>query len=341
MKQKRLLFTAIGLIAVVLANATTWRINPNPSAKAQYQTVEEAMEDVHVQPGDTLLLDPGYYGYVNVNKKNITIIGNGYFLGWNKGWAESDETIINEIMLTDGCTIEGCTANYITPSGDGITIRRCKADQIGSGAYGYNNCLMEQCIATGQIIARTAGTVRNNIVIGQIVTYDTNGILIENNTVICNSLGNYVLSPNNGGSNCIARNNIFIHKDQTLNDNLVPASSYMVYPEDLTGWSMYNNVTSIAPEYKDPKYNNHDIGATVETLFLNEGSDDGKWRLSENSPAKNMAIDGGDCGAFGGRTPYVLSGVPQFIPHITKIEVPTRPTDGKITIKLKIENQDE
>lgn len=340
MKQKRLLFVALGVIAVVLANATTWRVNPNPSAKAQYKTVAEAMDDVHVQPGDTLLLDPGYYGYVDVNKKNITIIGNGYFLGWNKGWAESDETIMIDIRLYDGCTIEGCTANQIRPDGDGITIRRCKADYIGSTSNGFNNCLIEQCIVTGDLFTRTAGTVRNNIVIGSIITYRETGIIIENNTVIQNSYDRYVLNIDNG-SNCIARNNILIHSDQTLNDNLMPASSYKVYPEDLTGWSMYNNVTSIAPEYKDPKYNNHDISATVETLFLNEGSDDGKWRLSENSPAKNMAINGGDCGAFGGRTPYVLSGVPQFIPHITKIEVPTRPTDGKITIKLKIENQDE
>lgn len=335
MKQKRLLFVALGVIAVVLANATTWRVNPNPSAKAQYKTVAEAMDDVHVQTGDTLMIDPGYYGDINVTKENITIIGNGYFLGWNKGWAESDETIFTNVNLAKKCTIEGCTANSIS-SNDSGTIRRCKAESL----YGGGNSTIEQSI-TNSISISTGDIIRNNIIIGYIYTsYYYSGIVVENNTIITNERDRMPLDLRTGSNNII-RNNIIIQSCQDLNSDLVPTSSSMVYPKDLTGWSMYNNVTSIAPEYKDPKYNNHDIGATVETLFLNEGSDDGKWRLSEKSPAKNMAIDGGDCGAFGGRTPYVLSGVPQFIPHITKIEVPTRPTDGKITIKLKIENQDE
>ncbi|MDE6631813.1 MAG: hypothetical protein K2K23_02315 [Muribaculaceae bacterium] len=340
MKQKRLLFTAIGLIAVVLANATTWRINPNPTAKAQYKTVAEAMDDVYVQPGDTLLLDAGSHGDVNISKENITVIGTGYLLDQNKNWSENDQTFISTAILNaQHGTIEGCSANGISTSGH-CTVRRCKANSISASDYS----VVEQSL-TNSISVNSFCNVKNNIILGTVFSpwYSSEGIVIENNTIITSAPYESGATPLNinPGNNCIVRNNIILNTCTDLNNNLVPASSSWVYPSELPGVSMYNNITSIAPEHKDSKYNNHDIGATVESVFVNAGSDDGKWKLSANSPAKGAASDEGDCGAFGGRTPYVLSGIPQFIPHITKIEVPTRPTDGKITIKLKIENQDE
>lgn len=345
MKQKRLLFVAIGIMAVVLANAATWRINPNPAAKAQYKTVAEAMDDVHVRAGDTLLLDPGFHGDISLSKERITVIGTGYFLDQNKGWNENDQTFIGTAYISGAGTIEGCVANTIYP-GTNSTVRRCKAKDIPYYRWfedGDNaNFIVEQCYVTGEIAAKSYSIIRNNLIFGKI-SYGGNGATIENNTVIMDSpyeIYRLPLTVSNVSHGTI-RNNIFINTNQELNEDLIPASSGWVYYKDLEGWSMTNNITSIAPEYKDKKFNNHDIGVTVESLFLNEGSDDGKWQLSPNSPAKGAATDGGDCGAFGGKNPYVLSGLPQFTPHITKIEVPSRPTDGKLTIKLQIENQNE
>ncbi len=108
-----------------------------------------------------------------------------------------------------------------------------------------------------------------------------------------------------------------------------------------------NNVYSVAERYVNTSDlfkgypNNYYVGATVENTFVNEGSDDAKWQLLDSSAAKGAATHGGDCGAFGGATPYVLSGIPMFLPHITEALVPAKPTDGKITVKLKIENQNE
>ena len=105
---------------------------------------------------------------------------------------------------------------------------------------------------------------------------------------------------------------------------------------------MQNNVFSTPERFKNDGYpNNYYVGATVENTFVNEGSDDAKWQLLDSSAAKGAATHGGDCGAFGGATPYVLSGIPMFLPHITEALVPAKPTDGKITVKLKIENQNE
>ena len=38
-------------------------------------------------------------------------------------------------------------------------------------------------------------------------------------------------------------------------------------------------------------------------------STDGKWQLKDGSPAIGAGMDGVDCGAFGGITPYILSGI--------------------------------
>lgn len=85
MKKQLTLLAACVLAGVAGAYATCWRINPSPFAKAQFKTVAEAMADINVVSGDTLLLDPGSYGDFNVTSRdNITIIGTGYFLDKNK-----------------------------------------------------------------------------------------------------------------------------------------------------------------------------------------------------------------------------------------------------------------
>jgi hypothetical protein len=63
-------------------------------------------------------------------------------------------------------------------------------------------------------------------------------------------------------------------------------------------------------------------GVPAESAFVWTGSFDGKWRLRPNSPARGKGFDGVDMGAFGGATPYVLSGVPP-IPRVTRFVVPS------------------
>ena len=141
------------------------------------------------------------------------------------------------------------------------------------------------------------------------------------------------------------RNNILINTREGFDGNQVPNSCRIYY--NCANNVIQNNVLSVAERYIDTNDmfkgypNNYYVGATVENTFVNEGSDDGKWQLLDTSAAKGAATHGGDCGAFGGATPYVLSGIPMFLPHITEALVPAKPTDGKITVKLKIENQNE
>ncbi len=69
-------------------------------------------------------------------------------------------------------------------------------------------------------------------------------------------------------------------------------------------------------------------------------STDGKWQLKEGSPAIGAGENGIDCGAFGGTSPYVLSGLPA-VPHIYEAIVPTSGSAASglpVTIKVKSQN---
>ncbi len=333
---------------VVTASATCWRINPSPYAGAQFKTVEEAMNDINVLSGDTLLLDPGQHSGFGLTRENITIIGSGYYLDQNKQWGEAQETIVGRIWLSKGSSIEGCSASIIS-SEENAHIKRCKFNGIG-GLY-HSNVIVEQCIISGYSAYQSpAGItdvcanwiIRNNIIDasggGAIEGgINSNGIgsIIENNILISDGwavIGNI--------QNATIRNNIIINTRSGFDDNQIPHAAATVSFTDNN--IIQNNVFSTPEKYANTEYpSNLYVGATIENTFVNEGSDDAKWQLLDSSAAKGAATHGGDCGAFGGPTPYVLSGIPQFLPHITEALVPAKPTDGKITVKLKIANQNE
>lgn len=347
MKKQLTLLAACALVGAAAANATCWRINPSPFAKAQFQTVAEAMADINVLPGDTLLLDPGQYNGIDLKRDNMTIIGTGYLLDMNTKWSETQVSIATSVYLTAGSKIEGvrCTGSIIA-SAKNCVISRCYSNSIKSQNTGVESTLVEGCLANS-ISVESNGIARNNIIISD--SYNAclkaNNGIIENNTVIRPNSTGYgsaeyaAISANNS----TIRNNIIINTQAGFDSNNVPYSAKNCIDFSPSQNNVIiNNILSIPARYADTNYtNNYFVGATMENTFVNTGSTDSKYVLLDSSAAKGAATHGGDCGAFGGATPYVLSGIPMFLPHITEALVPAKPTDGKITVKLKIENQNE
>ncbi|MDE6315358.1 MAG: hypothetical protein K2L71_02700 [Muribaculaceae bacterium] len=170
MKKQLTLLAACALVGAAAANATCWRINPSPFAKAQFQTVDEAMADINVLPGDTLLLDPGEHGYVDTRSRDrITIIGPGYFLDQNKGWTESQTAIIKtQCCLGADSKIAGCVINAypvygITAFelGKNATIERCKLEYVAANNQNtIVGCMIKSLNCGGY------SKIYNNIIIG-------------------------------------------------------------------------------------------------------------------------------------------------------------------------------
>jgi len=343
MKKLFILLVACVLSCATAANATTWRINPSPFAKAQFKTVAEAMADINVSAGDTLLLDPGKHEQCDVTaRKNITVIGSGYFLDKNKQWAESQSTVLSSAHIGSGSKIEGCdVTDAIVLKGD-ATASRCKVKSVYTS--GENN-LITQCYLESIDLSNNS-IARNNMVFYNVSGYS--GCIFENNIVVGIGSADYygLRHIMNGFQNSTIRNNILINTNTGFDGNQVPKSC-QIFGSSCKNNVIQNNVFSVPEKYIDSSDmfkgypNNHYVGATIENTFVNKGSDDAKWQILDSSAAKSGATHGGDCGAFGGSTPYVLSGIPMFLPHITEALVPAKPTDGKISVKLKIENQNE
>lgn len=347
---KRILYCAtLALASTTMANATSWRINPNPNAKADFQNVAQAMQDDRVQPGDTLLLDAGDHGNANITIENITIIGPGYLLDQNTDWQETQTAKLSSVSLAEGCKIEGVEAIQIQPLGHNCVISRCKAQRIGhDGSTSHiSNTTIENCLAGCYIQTGPYGTIRNNIIVKTERSYfilgGGTGSVIENNTLVYDFGQASVTRPGIVATNSTIRNNVVLNTRPGVNPDGIPYSSLDIMDfSSANNNVIVNNVFSIAAEYADTNYsNNYYVGATPEDTFVGEGSDDGKYALLESSAAKNGATHGGDCGAFGGATPYILSGLPKSLPHITHAAVPAKPTDGKIQVQLKIETQND
>ena len=74
MKSSKSLLVSLLVTGVTMQlSAATWRLNPNPEAKADFTSIADAMADDRVNEGDELLLDPGQYDDdVTLTKNNIT-----------------------------------------------------------------------------------------------------------------------------------------------------------------------------------------------------------------------------------------------------------------------------
>ena len=79
----------------------------------------------------------------------------------------------------------------------------------------------------------------------------------------------------------------------------------------------------------------------MSSVICNTGSNDEKYQLAEESPAKGAANDGGDCGPFDGGYPYVLSGLPLAFPYYTQANVGSVARDGKVNVSFQIKMQNE
>ncbi len=327
-----LLCTSLSALAV----NRNWRLNPDPDAKADFTSINDAMQDERVIPGDFLILDPGYYsGQQTVTKENITISGTGYFLTQNYNWPDAAQATIEGLSFSKAGKIQGCNVGELALC-DSLEVFRCYLNRVEGGTrYTRKRVKIESCFLNyvyGYDFENS--TFRNNIFISGLVPffrYETsmcNNCIIEYNTVFSSQQKGFGTIKNKTG-----RKNIFIIKNEDGSNRVAVEIS------DNNDFS--NNVLSTAPENANAAYpNNKYVGATVENTFVDEIIAD-RYYLREDSPAKGYASDGGDCGAFGGRMPYVISGILQYMPHITNIDIPAKPTDGSLTIKMKMVIRDE
>ena len=327
---------ATALLFCSAAQAKTWRINNDPTAKADFLSINDAMSSTEVLDGDVLYLDPGCRLPQQSVSKSVTIIGTGYNL------TEAEEAMVAGINIqTSNIKFTGVnvSGNIGWTGGYGnITIERCKAQGISLNGICYNVKIIG-CYIVGNVSGNNCPAVlRNSIVLGKVEGFK-NGI-ISNNTIIhdTGTGNNYMYYPLYSIYNSTITNNIIINPT-TYNNN----SNRTISNTAVTDYNtICNNVLSTDADNAWADFpTNKFIGAKVEDIFVNEGNQEEKYQLKEGSAAIGYGTNGVDCGAFDGMYPYVLCGRPQFVPYIYEAQIPTTTDNGKLNITLKIKTQNE
>lgn len=336
------------LLLSATANAKSWRIHNDAKKKAHFTDINAAMASAEVQAGDTLYLDPGCTLLSNQKiSKAVTIIGNGYFLqnGMVAAYISANVTINAANAKLMGVSIGGST----NIAANNVTLERCKLNYITNTSgvkYGLTvlQCYIVSGSGNGALYGRSSYPFRNATIMNNIIRWVYNsssashGAIeyvydskIANNYIAAEKIKNgyHVLRYIFG---CQIYNNIIRHVYQ-------PDAIYFNTDGDSDN-AFYNNVISAAdgtyPNANDIVY----LAGDFSTVFA-EGVDDAAFRLKEDSPAKGAAADGGDCGPYGGATPYVEGGKPLYHPFINDVRVTAKPVDGKVKLTLNAKMQNE
>lgn len=83
--------------------------------------------------------------------------------------------------------------------------------------------------------------------------------------------------------------------------------------------------------------NGNQSNVDMSTVFVNSGSEDGKYKLKPGSPAIGAGVNVEDVGMFGGVNPYVLSGIPP-IPSIYFFSAPYGSSVQGLPVRVKIKS---
>jgi len=288
--------------------------------------------------GDTIYVigSPAVYdaGKGLTLSKQLIIIGPGYFLMQNS----------NLTVTTSTASVGTITIN---PAAAGTVIKGMEINGINCNS---NNIAISRNHITSGINLGNAGFIVSNIVITQNFM-DNSGIvdgvpgslsiLIANN--IFNYGGSSLLSF--WGAAVIVLNNIFDGNGSgtldfesggtlTFQNNILEGISSVYLT---AGASVSNNVcegTQLSAG------NGNLLHVNMANVFVGSGSTDAQWQLKTGSPAIGAGVGGVDCGAFGGSSPYVLSGIPP-IPQVYFLNAPfygSNTSGLPITVKVRTNN---
>lgn len=363
---RKILLFAAALLTVTAANAKVWRINYDDNAQADFKTIADAVKYKDFQNGDVLYIEPGIHAGStadNTVSKPCTIIGSGWGFRQNAGndldisstcftntiTISSSDVTIRGIYSNAGISVTGTSTQnviiernrveYIVTTGYSVTIKNNYIYSYNGIYYRAVDINSDFCTIIGNIILRNV-YINPNI----------NQALFDHNTVVTSYSSSDGVVQNWSSVRHMYTNNIFINTGDP--NNVVKGIASNI--------PFYNNVFSITPEAVQQaedegktlyttlstEKNNKFVGATTGNTFTckTEGAvyDPAMYyQVKEGAAAKTADNNGGECGAFGGDSPYVLNGRPQGVPYLYDVDVPQHPTNNELIVNFKIAGQNE
>ena len=330
---RMILAVALFALTSTAVQARSWRINNDKTLSPDFTDINAAMSSSDVVAGDTLYLDPGCGLTSNqAISKQVTVIGCGYMRG---DAPHAMASIIPNTYITAAYVkIEGVIMiGTVYVRANNVTIERCKTNEIYLGdasSSSAQHVTIRQCYSTrvlgaGKTELRSAYcTIENSIIMhnGEFgVLYNLYFPTIKN----C-----YLREANNSAT--LRYSNIFYNISHfTVINNIIINTSKpsQIWCDTSDTELVQNNIISTTES------------VTEATVFKLKGTGDQLYQLTDDSPARGAANDGGDCGPMGGLYPYVICGLPAGHPYFTKAVISPRSENDKVKVSLQIRMQNE
>jgi hypothetical protein len=336
------LFYFISLIVFMTtaANAATITVDNAPGSTADYTSAQAAHNAA--QAGDILYIaGSGYsYGYLTITKQ-LTIIGNGYFLSQNnKTQTNLGASDFWEITFKPGANftvIRGLTAHIRLDTVSNIMIEGCYTHNI------RRNFCSNIIVSKSYISSNILGAYNNYYY----SYYSNSGSMLLQNCYYNVTLSSYD-HKNLSIKNCVVNANSSLYglflDNQLLENSVVIGSIYS--NGSITNPNPNNNLVrnclfTVSPNTYYFSGSNNQNNVDMNTVFVDyDGtlgySPDAKWQLKAGSPAIGAGYSGEDIGMFGGSDPYVLSGL--VGPHIYHIQHTLSSSSPlQVTVKAKVD----
>jgi len=327
-----ILVVTLFIIIAFNAVAAIWHVS-NVGKNANFTSLTAAHNSEKVTAGDTLYVYGTSKDYDDlVSSKNLNIIGSGYFLNENQE-TQADTTLskIGNITFnpgSEGSSISGMTISQIYLYCNDITIKRNFISFYRD--YQYVIHLHREGEIQNIIIAQNFISGRRGIDF----TFSTNAnnIIIFNNIITTYSHA-IEMSEND---HAIIKNNV-INGGLSIYNSIFYNNIQMGGGAKLVNSDVKFNLEPPMQDYFGTINGNKTVD--MSTVFVSEGSTDGRYQLAENSPAKNAGDNGIDCGVFDGTDPYILSGIP-MIPTIYYINVPAIASElSGLPVHIKVKSR--
>jgi hypothetical protein len=313
MRKKQLSILAAFVVAISFcsyqASAKVWRVNNNAGINAHFTQIGQAINSASVQNDDTLYIEGSATNYeFTFLYKRLVFIGAGYLLSGTGS--------------NPGLQANPFPANFANMDIDSLA---SGSSFIGISGYFRIDANVDDLkfIRTSVYIdprSTFANSTAKNWVINKCLLGTGNLSYRFENLQITNCIGMYnqVLFPNS--VNGLIRNNVFAIPLTT--ENAYVANNIFLSNLTVTNSTVKYNIST---SNNLPSGNNNLINVPSADIFVDTGSNDGRYQLRTGSPAiaAGEPVSGvtPDIGAFGTADPYRLSGIAP-IPTIYSLSVP-------------------
>jgi len=349
MKSLLTIFLSLVILTTGMSQ-TTRRVNNNVGISGTNVYATFALAHAAAIANDIIIIEPTTTSYGDITiAKPLKIYGSGYFLSTNTDLkADQRNSILGIVEFntgSDGSEIYGIYGSTINIYGvSNITISRNYLTQYAITILNANKANTIFTNVTNITITRNYGTGASYFGASPTAGKTISNVLITNNIL------NYVSAVNDPGvQNWVVRNNTFYGGSSQNLVNSIFENNLLVNGGTLNFanvTSSYNISTGASfPSEVNGNKNNYPLSplnqsGQPESELLVTGSPDKAFQIKAGSSLKALGSSSSEVGAYGGSSPYIVSGIPAIPSITTMVNTGTgdATTPVKVTISVKSNN---